>query len=162
MKFDICRTLINPYCLDGKLNEMHRQSPDRLARRVCYFSNWAVSRPGLGSYDVEDVPGDLCTHAIYSFCGVSNVTWGVLVLDPEVRPVLFPRFSRFQWMNLLQRDVEQGGYARFVALKKKYPNLKTTIALGGWGEGGKKYSQMASIPARRQTFVRSVVGMLFK
>jgi chitinase len=65
-------------------------------------------------------------------------------------------------MNLLQRDVEQGGYARFVGLKKKYPNLKTTIALGGWGEGGKKYSQMASIPARRQTFVRSVVGMFFK
>ena len=162
MKFNICKTLINPYCLDGELNEDHRQSPDRLARRVCYFSNWAVSRPGLGSYDVEDVPGDLCTHAIYSFCGVSNVTWGVLVLDPEVRPVLFPRFSRFQWMNLLQRDVEQGGYARFVALKNKYPNLKTTIALGGWGEGGKKYSQMASIPARRQTFVRSVVGMLFK
>ena len=65
-------------------------------------------------------------------------------------------------MNLLQRDVEQGGYARFVALKNKYPNLKTTIAVGGWDEGGKKYPQIASIPARRQTFVRSVVVMFFK
>jgi chitinase len=65
-------------------------------------------------------------------------------------------------MNLLQRDVEQGGYARFVALKKKHPNMKAMLAVGGWGEGGKKYSQMASMPSRRETFVRSVVGQSWR
>ena len=57
-----------------------------------------------------------------------------------------------------QRDVEKGGYKKFVSLKDKYPHLVTMLAVGGWGEGGKKYSQMASVPARRQSFVSSVVG----
>lgn len=64
------------------------QRPDRLARRVCYYESWAVYRPGDGVYDVEDIPADLCTDLIYSFCGLSNVTWEVMVLDPEVRPCL--------------------------------------------------------------------------
>ncbi|XP_042864486.1 endochitinase-like [Penaeus japonicus] len=117
------------------------QRPDRLARRVCYYESWAVYRPGDGLYDIEDIPGDLCTDLIYSFCGLSNVTWEVMVLDPEV-------------------DMDQGGYQRFVALKQKYPDMKTHIAVGGWAEGGKKYSQMVSMKERRDTFIASVVKLL--
>ncbi|EEB13864.1 predicted protein [Pediculus humanus corporis] len=87
-------------------------------RITCYFSNWAIYRPNVGSYNTDDVPGNLCTHVIYSFIGVSNVTWEILVLDDEV------------------------------------------IAVGGWGEGGKKYSEMVSVKARRKTFIKSVVEFM--
>nr|AFC60658.1 chitinase [Pandalus japonicus] len=110
-------------------------------RISCYYETWAVYRPEEAIYDVENLPADLCTHIIYTFVGVSNVTWEVMLLDPEF-------------------DIDNKGFDRFTGLKEKYPELKTTLAVGGWNEGGKKYSQLVSQPERRTTFIDSVVKLL--
>lgn len=40
------------------------------------------------------------------------------------------------------------------------PNLKVLIAIGGWNEGGKKYSDMAATKMSRDKFTKSVVTFL--
>ncbi|KAK8782874.1 hypothetical protein V5799_015785 [Amblyomma americanum] len=90
------------------------------------------------NYDIEDIPIDKCTHLIYSFVGLSNQTWELFSIDPEY-------------------DFNKGGYRRFTALRKKNPQMKTLLAVGGWAEGGKKYSEMVSTTGRRHTFINSAL-----
>jgi chitinase len=54
---------------------------------VCYFQRWAIRNPEEGRYTVSDIPGDLCTHVLYAFVGLNNVTWELRVLDPKVSQI---------------------------------------------------------------------------
>ena len=53
-----------------------------------------------------------------------------------------------------------GSYKAAVGLKDVNPSLKVMLAIGGWNEGGKKYSKMAESKSSRARFIKSVVALL--
>ena len=60
-------------------------------------------------------------------------------------------------------DIDRKGYADFIALKTLNPQLKTTIAIGGWDDshdGTDKYSKMVADAGKRKIFVDSVMAFL--
>ncbi|KAF0292013.1 putative chitinase 2 [Amphibalanus amphitrite] len=112
---------------------------------TCYYGTWAVYRPGLGKFDIEDFNPYLCTHGIYGFAGLDPNTNQIKSLDP--------------W-NDLYDNYGKGGFIRFTNLKKLNPNFKAILAIGGWNEGSEKYSSMAADASKRATFIQSCVQFL--
>ena len=108
---------------------------------VCYYASWANYRTGDGSCKVEDIDPNICTHAIYTFALLANNK--ITIAD--------------SWLELPDG---LDAYNRFVKLKNTNPDLKTTIAIGGWNEGSIDFSAMASSSANRNTFIQSVVDFL--
>ncbi|CAD6225809.1 GSCOCT00005737001.2-RA-CDS [Cotesia congregata] len=107
---------------------------------VCYFGSWSVYRPGNGRFSIENIDPHLCTHLVYTFVGLKGSS--IRVLDP--------------WQDL-PTNYGKDGFRRFNKLKLKNPALKTLVAIGGWNEGSRKYSIMASNPESRERFADNAV-----
>ncbi|XP_054004549.1 probable chitinase 2 [Hylaeus anthracinus] len=110
---------------------------------ACYVASWAAYRPKNGKFGINNIRPELCTHIIYAFAGLNETTWTIRSLDPY-------------------KDIENGGgdYKRVTELRLKYPELKVSLAIGGWNEGSKNYSELAASPDRRRRFIDSVTTFL--
>lgn len=51
---------------------------------VCYYESWAISRPGSGSFRVNDYNPLLCTHLIYAFAKIDEPSYTIKSLDEYV------------------------------------------------------------------------------
>ncbi len=108
---------------------------------VCYYSSWASDRAYPMDFDVEDIDPHSCTHLIFAFAGIDPSTHEIVSLDPE-------------------EDVVGGRFKAAVELREENRELKVLIGVGGWNEGGKKYSKMAKKASRRKRFIDSVMAFL--
>ncbi|XP_053671240.1 endochitinase-like [Anopheles nili] len=111
------------------------------SRLVCYFTNWSPGRAGEYAFGIDDIPLDLCTHVTYTFAGVDEHTFE---LKPTIR----------------EFDVLQQGYERFANLKKVRPNVKLSLAVGGWAHGAVPFQKMAATLTGRETFIASTIEFM--
>lgn len=103
---------------------------------VCYYTSWSQYRPGDGSCLPNAIEPSLCTHVIYSFANVTN-----------------NKIDIWEWNDEMM-------YEHLNGLKKRNPNLKTLLSVGGSSFSYQRFFELASNPENRQTFVRSVPPFL--
>ncbi|KAK8784848.1 hypothetical protein V5799_008785 [Amblyomma americanum] len=102
---------------------------------VCYYEKGQAFRPTPMNYDMENVPGNLCSHVNLAYMELNDTNW-TIKRDPNVR------------------------LAEFAQLKKKYPRLKTLLSIGGWSNETKVISAMATTRTRRRAFIKDTVKLL--
>lgn len=82
-----------------------------------YFTNWAQLRPTGAEFYPEDIDPKLCTHVIYAFAKIENLT----LANTE--------------QSDLGIDNGPGMFERIMVLKLINPKLKILLAVGGWAQG---------------------------
>nr|KAF6304869.1 oviductal glycoprotein 1 [Pipistrellus kuhlii] len=104
---------------------------------VCYFTNWALSRPSPASVLPSDLDPFLCTHLIFAFASMNDNQ--MVAKDLQDEKILYPEFNK---------------------LKERNPELKTLLSVGGWNFGTARFTAMLSTPGTREKFISSAVSFL--
>ncbi|KAL3288168.1 hypothetical protein HHI36_002619 [Cryptolaemus montrouzieri] len=125
----------------------HFAGPSHNKVVVCYLGTWSVYRPERGSFTIEHLDPNLCTHIIYSFVGLDVLEDSPKPLDP--------------WQDLTE-NYGKGGFQRITKLRNSHPHVKVTVAIGGWNEGSTNYSHMVSDEKRRRRFVQNALNFIKK
>ena len=132
---------------------------------VCYYTNWAQYRQGNGKFEPENIDVNLCDMIIFAFAKLEG-----------------DKIVPFEW-NDLSTSWLPGMYARTLSLKDQNPNLKISIAIGGWNTGPGKsqsffcihnlkiliflfckapFSKMVADVSMRSNFVKNAVDFVKK
>ncbi|KAG7155317.1 chitinase 10-like 7 [Homarus americanus] len=143
---------IDPMALKDQQNNIAKQasaridlspsSPRDAPKVLCYFTSWAVKRPGAGRFEAENIDPFLCTHVIYAFAGMEDYR-----LAPGD-------------LSDTGDGFKEGTYTRLMKLKEKNPKLKVMLALGGWAFGSKPFRDLVSNQFRMNGFVYNALEFL--
>ncbi|XP_061488237.1 acidic mammalian chitinase-like [Rhineura floridana] len=107
---------------------------------ICYVTQWAQYRAGPARFMPENIDPFLCTHLIFAFASMDKNQ--ITTMDPS----------------------DETLYKQLNALKGRNKKLLTLVSVGGAQRRTEtqKFTAMASSPANRQTFIKSVVCFLRK
>ncbi|MGO5074752.1 glycosyl hydrolase family 18 protein [Clostridium sporogenes] len=124
-----------------------KQSKKRI---VAYFTEWGVYS-GHDNYKISDVPWDKVTHINYAFATIKN---NKIALFDEWAATGIDFGDGWD-------SPYKGNLGQIKKYKKKYPNVKVLISIGGWSQSA-GFHNVAKTPENRKVFCDSVVEFLRK
>lgn len=117
---------------------------------LCYYDGAGTLKEGLGKTTVTDIELALpfCTHLVYGYAGINPTTNKIRAIDES-----------------LDLDSGKGQYRAVSALKKRYPNLKILLSVGGFKDLSEekpfeKYLTLLESTGGRTAFVNSAHSIL--
>ena len=128
-------------------------SPTFPKKIVGYFISWGIYARG---YKATDIPVEKLTHLNYAFARIQDGSWTVQIGDSYAdTEYLYPGQT---W----DPNSKRGNFAYINNdLRKRNPQLKTLISIGGW-TWSSNFSTMAASAANRNIFAKSCVDFITK
>ncbi|XP_073827874.1 imaginal disk growth factor 6-like [Musca autumnalis] len=123
-------------------------------RLVCYYDSASSVKETLAKMYVDELEPafQICTHIVYGFAGIDRNTFQAKSLNEN-----------------LDLDLGKGLYRKVTRLKRKYPNVKVLLSVGGdrdleVGDNAKdlpnKYFQLLETAIGRQRFIRTLYALI--
>nr|ARA90547.1 chitinase-like protein [Chrysomya megacephala] len=121
---------------------------------VCYYDSSSFIKEGLAKLIVDDLEPafQFCTHIVYGYAGIERDSFKALSTNQN-----------------LDLDLGKGLYRTVTRLKRKYPNVKVLLSVGGdkdieTGEDAKdlpnKYLELLENPTGRMRFVTTAYALV--
>lgn len=103
---------------------------------------------------IAAVDGRRVTHILYAFANVSPQ--GTMVLGSRCRDV-----GACDSASATLPDTLGGHFAALLALKRRYPSLRTLVSVGGWTWSG-RFSDVALTDSSRRAFAASGIDLFIR
>ena len=137
----MCQTT-KEFCGDKKVPRPSCSKDNGISRVIGYYEGWASTRTCNAIYP-EQIPVGVYTHINFAFATIDPKTFKV---GPGATADI----------NL---------YKRLMLLKKKDPNLRIMVAIGGWafndpGPTRATFSDLAASVSRQKTFIESLTSFM--
>ncbi len=115
-----------------------------------YYSQWSVYSPNI---HIRDLPTHLMTHFVYKSADLTKD--GEVILGDSYADIefLYPGADR--------NDRFLGSFGQLTKVKKRQPELKAIISIGGWGRS-EHFSSIAASPNGRAKLAKSAIQFMQK
>jgi chitinase len=120
---------------------------------VAYFPNWATYSPQYKNFSVGDIPWDKVTIINHAFFKINDD----FQLESTDKFVDFEK--EFEHSGFWRFDNLKGHFGEYKYYKRRYPDVKVIISIGGWSESD-MFHKMALTAENRKKFIDSCIEFL--